>query len=102
MHRHDVFKSRKCIHIRLTKEVHSGLRAKLFERGLSMQEVVDELSRLIAIDDKRLNKILDEYATRKVKDELNRLKQNKRPQERIGELEQDSLYDLISEDDEAV
>lgn len=95
--RSDLFRSRKGIHLKLTKEVHSGLRQRLFLRGLSMQEVFDELARLICVEDKRLEKILDEYVKRKLQEELDRLSRpGSHSKEKIGELDQDALYDLIS------
>lgn len=99
--RPDLFRDKKCIHIKLTKEVHAGLRSALFTRGMSMQEVHEELSRLVATGDKRLEKILDEYAMRKVQQQIDKLTKPKPPTKgRIGELDQDALYDLIREQDE--
>lgn len=96
--RPDLFRDKKCIHIKLTKEVHAGLRSVLFTRGMSMQEVHEELSRLIATGDKRLERILDEYARRRVQQQIDKLKAPK-SKERIGELDQDALYDLINKPD---
>lgn len=94
----DVFRTRKCIHVRLRREVHAGFRVKCFERAMSMQEVIDEFARLVAVDDKRVIKLLDEYAARKVQDEIRRLATSgsKRPPDTISELDQGALYDLIS------
>ena len=95
--RPDLLDGTKSVHIKLKKEVHAAFRTKLFDRGMSMQEVFDELARLVAVDDRRLTKALDDYAKRRVVDEINRLKQDRR-QERIGELDQDALYDLITDE----
>ncbi len=97
--RHDLFQARKCIHITLKKEVHSGFRAKMFERGMSMQEVVEEFARLVASDDSRANKLLDEYARRRLLETIERAKKPREP-ERIGELDNNSLYDLIQLEEE--
>lgn len=96
--RPDLLNGKKSVHIKLNKEVHAAFRAKLFDRGMSMQEVFDEFARLVAIDDRRLIKALDDYAKQRVLDEINRLKQDRRQQERIGELDQDALYDLITDE----
>lgn len=95
--RSDLFLARKCIHIKLTKEVHSALRAQLIKRGLTMQEVMEEISGLIASDDRHVEKILDNYTKRKLSKEIERLQNpGPKPKERIGELDQDALYDLIN------
>lgn len=95
MYDSDLFKSRKCIHIKLKKDVHRALRTKLFERNLSMQEVIDELARLISEGDKRLEKILDEYVVKKANREMAKLNGVKREVEKLNELDQDTLYDII-------
>jgi hypothetical protein len=82
----------------MNKEIHAAFRAKLFQRGMTMQEVFDELARLVATDDRRLIKILDEYAKQRVIDEIARLKRERPERERIGELDQDVLYDLITDE----
>ena len=95
--RHDLFVDGKCIHIKLKKEVHSSLREKLFKRGMSMQEVFNELARLVSTNDIRLDKILDEYAKRKIQEEIERINSSKpKSRTKIGELDQDALYDLIN------
>lgn len=94
--RSDLFTSKKCIHVKLSKDVHTGLRSKLLERGMSMQEVFDEVARLVAVGDKRLEKILDEYARKKLQSEIDRLSAPRKPQVRMDELDKDALYDLIN------
>lgn len=98
--RPDLFFGRKTVKIKLTKEVHAGFRGKVITRGMTMQEVFDELARLIATDDSRLDHVLKEYAKRKVKEEYERLL-NPKPlrQDHIGELDHESLYDLINTGD---
>jgi hypothetical protein len=98
--RPDLFLGRKTVKVKLTKEVHSAFRGKVIERGMSMQEVFDELARLVAIGDHRLDVVLKEHAKRKVKLEYERLLNPKpRRQDHIGELDHESLYDMINTGD---
>jgi hypothetical protein len=91
--RPDLFQARKCIHVKLKKEVHSAFRTKLFDSGLSMQEVIDEFARLFACGDKRAEAIVNDYVKRKLDEELQKLMKEK--EKCISELDQDTLYDMI-------
>ena len=96
--RSDVFQSRKTVHINFKKEVHAAFRTKMFERGLSMQVALEEFARLVAADDPRLLKVLDELARRRVQEQIAMLESKKpRVNPPVGELDQDTLYDLINE-----
>ena len=44
------FQTRKSIHVNLTRDAHAGLKIACIKRGLSFQEVFDEISQLIAAD----------------------------------------------------
>lgn len=94
--RTDLLQDRKCVHVKLDKEVHAALRARLFQHNLSMQEVFDEFAKLIASDDSRANRMLEQLVMRKVRDAIEG--KPKRVRERsVGELDHDTLYDLIEE-----
>lgn len=98
--RPDLFLGRKTVKIKLTKDVHAAFRSKVITRGLTMQEVFDVVAQLIANDDHRLDGVLKEYAKRKVKLEYERLL-NPKPinRDHIGELDHESLYDMINTGD---
>jgi len=59
------FQTRKSIHINLTRDAHSGLKIACIKRGLSFQEVFDELSQMIAADNPDMIGILDDLAIKK-------------------------------------
>jgi hypothetical protein len=93
--RPDILQDRKCIHVKLDKDVHAALRAKLFKHNLSMQEVLDEFSKLVASGDGRAEKIIEALVKRKVREALEGLP--KRRERNVNELDHDTLYDLIEE-----
>lgn len=96
--RTDLFTERKCVHVKLDKDVHSALRSKLFHQNLSMQEVFDEFARLIAAGDARAEKIVEQLVMRKIKDQLEGKTSKKKKLKNISELDHDALYDLIEKD----
>jgi hypothetical protein len=94
--RTDIFHDRKCIHVKLEKNVHAAFRSALFKHNLSMQEVLDEFARLVASDDGRARRIVEALVMRKVQEAI----EGKPKKERIrsvNELDHDALYDLIEE-----
>lgn len=93
--RTDLLQDRKCVHVKLDKNVHAALRAKLFQHNLSMQEVFDEFAKLVVTDDSRAGRIVEHLIMRKVKEAI-----NGKPKKRdrgINELDNDTLYNLIEE-----
>lgn len=99
--RADVLQDRKCIHIKLDKQVHAHLRAKMFQHGLSMQEVFEEFARQLVGDEFRAVRIVQNLISRKVQEQLEGVtpKRRRRRDQHVGELDQDTLYNLISEED---
>ena len=94
--RTDILQDKKCVHVKLDKDVHAALRAKLFQHNLSMQEVFDEFAKLIASDDARAGRMLEQLVMRKVKEAIDG--KPKRTRDRsVNELDHDALYDLIEE-----
>lgn len=96
--RSDLFKDRKGIHIALKKDTHAGFRMRLFEAGLSMQAAIEEFANLVAKGDVRAKKILDDLAMKRIKEELG--KNTLRAKQPVDELDHETLYHLIEEDDE--
>lgn len=94
--RTDLLQDRKCVHVKLDKEVHAALRARLFQHNLSMQEVFDEFAKLIATDDRSANRIVENLVMRKVKEAIEGKPKRQRDRS-VGELDHDTLYDLIEE-----
>lgn len=101
MIRTDVLYEKKCIHVKLTKDVHLKLREKLFQYQLSMQSIFDEFARLLINDDKNATKIIEDLALRKIKEDLEKTVKKPVPYNRdgISELDHNTLYNMINSDD---
>ena len=98
--RRDIFQSRKCVHVKLDKEVHAALRAKLFRHGISMQEVFDEFARLVAEGNTRASGIVDSLVARGLREAIDgHVSKRKKHRESFGELDSESLYNLINGND---
>jgi len=98
--RADLFRDRKGVHVKLKKDVHASFRKKLFEHGISMQKVFNEFARLVATDDPKAMRILQEFVRRELKGELEGIDRRRLEAETLNELDQEALYDLIEGDDE--
>lgn len=100
MIRTDILHDRKCIHVKLTKDVHLQLRQKLFAYQLSIQSVFDEFAQLIVQDEKRSIKILEDLAVKRAQAELEKpVKKVIGSRERIDELDHNTLYNLINSEE---
>lgn len=95
--RTDILQDRKCVHVKLDKEVHAALRGKMFQHNLSMQEVFDEFAKLVVSDDSRATRIVEHLVMRKVKEAIDGKPKKKRDRG-VSELDHDALYDLIEDD----
>lgn len=101
MIRTDILHDRKCIHVKLKKDVHLKLRERLFQHQLSMQSIFDEFSRLIVNNDKRAMKIIEDLVLRRAQEQLEKpiKKSTTYNRENIGELDHNTLYNMISADE---
>lgn len=101
--RTDLLHVRKCIHVQLDKDVHAKLRMRLFEHGLSMQDVFEEFARAFVTDDPKAVRIVEALVMRQVRALLGGkpLKKTKLMERPINELDHDALYSLIEKDGEA-
>ena len=95
--RKDLFRDYKGVHIKLRKTTHAEFRKKLFDRDLTMQRAIEEFAFLVAIDDARALKMLDRLALKIVNDEINKYREPEK--EDIDDLDHDTLYSLIEEDE---
>lgn len=98
--RNDLFRDRKGVHVKLKKEVHANFRKKLFEHGISMQKVFNEFARLVACDDHRAMMIIKNLVKHELQDKISKLNREKRHEEKMHELDQEALYDLIVGDND--
>jgi hypothetical protein len=96
--RADLFSDRKCVHIKLTKDVHFALRATLFKHNISMQELFEEFARLVASDTPKGKSIIESIVTRKIKESISgiRVKRDRS----MGELDSETLYNMINKSSE--
>lgn len=100
MIRTDILHDRKCVHVKLKKEVYLRLREKLFSYQLSLQSVFDEFSNLIVEDERRATRILEDLAMKKAKEELEKpTRKFPGSKERIDELDHNTLYNMINSED---
>ena len=80
---------KKSVHFNLTKDSHTALKMACAQRGLSMQEVLEECAIRIAGQDNYMDKMLDDLVERKITGER-----------KIAESDAQSLYRLIEAKDE--
>ena len=81
------FQTHKSVHVKLTTGTHADLRVHLFQRGLSMQEVLGALSCEIVNGNPHISKILDEL-------EYN--KKHKINIKKVVESDAESVFDAIA------
>jgi len=91
--RPDILADRKCVHIKLEKDVHAGMRSKLFFYGLSIQDVFGEFAKMIATEHPAAVKTLERIGMRKAREAIEG--KPKREARSFNELDHDVLYDLI-------
>lgn len=87
------FDTHKDLHIKITKEAHASLRALLFKKELSMQEVFEELAQLIFAEDRHMLRVIDNLVMKKAKAKLDKVTKQ-RP---LTELDQDTLYNMLED-----
>jgi heterodisulfide reductase subunit C len=99
--RHDLFFHRKSVHVKLTKEVHTSLREKLFRHGITMQDLFQEAAEMVLLEGSKSDKFLEKISKKKLMVSIEKI--NRRQNDQLGELDSDTLYNLLedSNDDEA-
>jgi len=97
--RTDVFVDRKGIHVKLDKDVHAGLRSRLFYHNLSMQEVFNYFAKLIVSDDPRAIRLVEALVSQRLKEQLGELTKKRRSRQ-LNELDSDAVYNMIESPEE--
>ena len=82
------FETRKSVHINLPLGTHGAFRQKLFSKGLSMQEVLEECAIRVADEESHMEKLLDNSVQKKISGER-----------KIAVSDAASIYRLIEEDE---
>lgn len=94
--RHDVFFGKKSVHVKLTKEVHTLLREKLFRHGITMQDLFQEAAEMAVHEGVRSEKLLEKISKKKLLASLE--KPLKGQNNRSGEIDSEIMYNLLEED----
>ena len=94
--RHDLFASKKSVHIKMTKEQHAALRTKLFRYDLTMQDLFFYAACSVLDGTPAADKYLERISRSKLKKVVDDLHNTGRLH--IGEFDSETLYNLIEED----
>lgn len=97
--RSDILAEKKCIHVKLDKDTHFALRAKLFKHNVSMQDLFEECARLVAMDTTRGQVIVDSIVNRKVKEAISGAK--KKREIIVSDMDAEMLYNMINSKSES-
>lgn len=98
----DIFVDKKSIHFKLDRNVHFALRAKLFKHNVTMQELFDEVARLVATDTARGQTIIESIINKKIKKVLSTSSNvvHRKKKESFNDLDSDALYNMINGSEE--
>jgi len=96
--RPDIFDVKKSVHLKLKKETHIALREKLVRHGVSIQDLFQHYAEIIIEDSPRSERIIQKIVNKKIKDLLEK-KKNNRKNLPIGDLDSETLYNLLEEAD---
>ena len=81
------FESKKTVHFNITRESHSMLRVACFKNRLSMQEVFEEISQMIAAESPQMVSLLESLSERKRNNQIKKL----------SDTDAQSLFNIIEE-----
>ena len=94
----------KGVHVKLDKGTHLNFKLKLVHHDLTMQDAFEEFARQVGMGNVSANNLLERMIRNRIKHELADvgLKPFRpgRKSKKVGELDDERLYDLISEGDE--
>ena len=96
MMRSDIFLDKKCVHVKLQKETHAALRAKLFHHNITMQDLFEECAALVASNTPRGQHIVESIVKRKI-NEIISGKRKKRKAQVLTDADNEALYSMINE-----
>jgi hypothetical protein len=93
----------KHVHVKLDRLTHTRFKSNLVELGVSMQEAFEYFAKCLAEGNKSAVRLVEQIKRQRVKDELagTGLKPGLgRKRRGLGELDHDTLYDLINEEED--
>jgi len=91
----DAFFNKKSVHVKLTKEVHTLLREKLFRHGITMQDLFQEAAEMAVHEGVRSEKLLEKIARKKLIASLE--KPLKTQTGTTREIDSEIMYNLLEE-----
>lgn len=83
------FYLKKSVHFNLSKDAHGAFRIACFERGLSMQEVVEEFVQRILSEDPQVTRLLNEVAENK----------KNKTQKKFSKSDVESIFSILEDED---
>ena len=86
--KHD-FYLKKSVHFNLSKDAHAAFRIACFERGLSMQEVVEEFVQRILAEDPHITRLLNEASENK----------KNKTQKKFSKSDVASIFSILEDED---
>lgn len=95
--RYDLFESRKSVHVKFSKEMHAALRTKLFQSGLTMQDLFFYAAQRALDPGPVADKFLDKISKLKMQRSLRELQTRGAAKFHIGELDSETLYSLMDD-----
>ena len=94
--RYDLFESKKSVHVKFTKEMHAALRMKLFQSGLTMQDLFFYAAQRALGDGPDAEKFLTKISKLKMQRALSEIR-GRSAKFHIGELDSETLYSLMDD-----
>lgn len=97
--RTDIFLEKKCVHIKLEKDTHSALRAKLFRHNITMQDLFEECAALVASGTDKGQSLVETIVKKKIKQIIDGKKRTRKTVQ-ITEADNETLYSMINDEAE--
>ena len=94
--RTDIFFGKKSVHVKITREVHTLLREKLFRHGITMQDLFQEAAEFAVYEGVKSEKLLEKISKKKLLAYLE--KPYKCQNMRSGKIDSEIIYNLLEED----
>ena len=88
IHRPPDIDVRRTVHFKILPDTHAAFRLLCVRRGLSMQEVFEELAQLAVTDDPSITAIIDQLVKRK----------RERYYKQLSPTDAESIFDLIEDE----
>lgn len=95
----------KGVHVKLDRDTHTAFKTRLVQHGVTMQDAFEEFARQVGLGNLSANRLIVKLIRDRVRAELAEVGLKPMGQVRkpkyLGELDNDGLYDLINEEEEA-